>query len=150
MAVGGSVGEQVKVQSSDAWGTRLENSAFRNGDLVTVRVPVAYDVTIDETTDKGRGTAQTKQSRQIRDAAGAEYYVKMLYHEYLERLHEMESGGDVAVEGTRLQAVPAKLGKPDLRATEYVQDSSGQQVHRPYQPMLAAIDKAPPWTASWR
>ncbi|WP_460662088.1 hypothetical protein [Kribbella swartbergensis] len=137
-SVNGSIGEQVKEQSSDAWGTRLETSAFRNGDLVTVRVPVVYDVKIDQLTDRGRGTPETKRTTHLKDAARAEFYVKMLYHEYLEGLAQMESGGDVSLQSTRLQAVPEKLGKPDLRATEYGQDGS----YQPYRPLLAAIDKA--------
>ena len=71
-----------------------------------------------------------------------EYYVKMLYHEYLEGLRQMEAGGDVSLAGSRLQAVPDKLGRPDLGATEYGEDDAGQPVYQPYQPLLAAIDKA--------
>ncbi len=56
VSVSGSVGDQVKQQSSNSWGTRRETSAYRNGDVVTVRVPVEYSATIDQLTDKGRGT----------------------------------------------------------------------------------------------
>ncbi|WP_433157544.1 hypothetical protein [Kribbella sp. CA-247076] len=132
-----SVGEQVKTQSSDAWGTRLETSAFRNSDVVTVRIPVVYDVTVDELTDTGRGTPATKDTTVHRDAANAEFYVKMLYHEYLEGLRQLEAG-DVSLESGRLQAVPEKLGKPSLRMTETGPDGS----HQPYRPLLLAIDKA--------
>jgi hypothetical protein len=44
--------------------------------------------------------------------------------------------------GAQLQAVPPKLGKPDMRATEYGQDKSGQRVHQPYRPLLDALAKA--------
>jgi len=142
ISVSGSVGEQVKEQSSDAIGTRLETSAFKNGDLVTVRVPVLYDVAVDQTTDRGRGAPETKNTTHLKDAARGEFYVRMLYHEYLDGLRQMESGGDISLAGTRFQAVPAKVGKPDVRATEYGVDDSGQPVYQPYRPLLAAIDQA--------
>jgi hypothetical protein len=142
LSISPSVGKQVKEQSSDAVGTRLETSAFRNGDLVTVRVPVVYDVTVEQATDKGRGTPETKRTTHLNDAARGEFYVRMLYHEYLEGLRQMEAGGDVSLQDSRLQAIPKKLGKPDLQATEYGEDTSGQRVHQPYRPLLAAIDKA--------
>jgi hypothetical protein len=142
VSVSASVGDQVKHQSGDAFGTRLETSAFRDGDLVTVRVPMVYDATIEEQTDKGRGTPETKRTTQLNDVGRAEFYATMLYHEYREGLRQMEAGEAISLDGYRLQAVPEKLGKPDLRATEYGQDASGQRVHQPYQPLLAAIDKA--------
>lgn len=139
-----SIGEQVKEQSSDAHGTRPETSKFENGDLVTVRIPVVYDVTVDKTTDQGRGTPQTKQTTKLQNAAKAQYYVKMLKHEYLEGLRQLEAGAspDAVLAGARLQAVPTRLGKPDLQATEYGQDGSGKSVHQPYRPLLDAIAKA--------
>ncbi|MGW1342185.1 hypothetical protein ACWCOV_14160 [Kribbella sp. NPDC002412] len=137
-----SVGEQVKKQSSDAVGTRLETIATRRGDLVDVRFPVTYDLTINQQTDSGRGTPTTKDTTHLRDAARGEFYVRMLYHEYLSILQQMESGGDVSLDGLQLQAMPDKLGKPDLRATEYAEDAAGQRTYQPYQPLLAAIDKA--------
>ncbi|TDD26118.1 hypothetical protein E1218_13635 [Kribbella turkmenica] len=138
VSVTGSVGEQVRTQSNDGWGTRLETSAFRNGDIVTVRVPVVYDVTVDEVTDNGRGTPGTKDTTVLKDAATAEFYVKMQYHEYLERLRQLEAAGDVSLESGRLRAVPDKLGRPNLRMSEAGPDGS----HQPYRPLLVAIDKA--------
>jgi hypothetical protein len=133
-SVSASVGEQVKEQSSDATGTRFETSMFRDGDVVTVRFPMVYGVTIDERIDKGRGDPAIKKSTYLEDAARGEYYVRMQYHEYLEILRTREASGDVSLEGGRLQAMPDKFGKPDLRATH--------NEHQPYQPLLAAIDKA--------
>ncbi|MEI8408629.1 MULTISPECIES: hypothetical protein [unclassified Kribbella] len=142
ISVSGAVGEQVKEQSSDSHGTRLETSAFRNGDLVTVRVPVVYDVTVDQLTDKGRGTPRTKNTTHLRDTARGEYYVRMLYHEYLEGLRQMEAGGDISLDGALLQAIPEELGEPDLWATEYGVNAAGQREHQPYRPMLNALDQA--------
>ncbi|MEU4291931.1 hypothetical protein AB0E63_27205 [Kribbella sp. NPDC026596] len=142
VSVSGSVGDQVKQQSSNSWGTRRETTAFRNGDIVTVRVPVEYRATIDRLTDKGRGTPAAKRTTQLKDAGRAEFYVRMQYHEYLEGLRQLESGGEVSLGGSRLRAVPEKLGKPDLRASEWVKDASGKPVHQPYRPLRAAIEKA--------
>ncbi|MDX6241762.1 MAG: hypothetical protein QOG10_6586, partial [Kribbellaceae bacterium] len=144
VSVGGSIGEQVKEQTSDAHGTRLETSKFEEGDLVTVWVPVVYDVTVHQTTDKGHGTPATKKSDYLPNLANAQFYVKMLKHEYLDPLRQMESGASVesVLAGAQLQAVPPKLGKPDMRATEYGQDKSGQRVHQPYRPLLDALAKA--------
>jgi hypothetical protein len=142
VSVTGSVGDQVKQQSSNSWGTRRETTAFRNGDIVTVRVPVEYRATIDRLTDKGRGTPAAKRTTQLKDAGRAEFYVRMQYHEYLEGLRQLESGGEVSLAGSRLRAVPKKLGKPDLRASEWGQDASGKPVHQPYRPLRAAIEKA--------
>jgi hypothetical protein len=144
VSVGGSIGEQVKEQTSDAHGTRLETSKFEEGDLVTVRVPVVYDVTVRQLADKGRGTPPTKKTDHLPNAANAEFYVKMLKHEYLDGLRQLESGASVesVLAGVQLEAVPPKLGKPDMRATEYGQDKSGQLVHQPYRPLLDALAKA--------
>jgi hypothetical protein len=144
VSVGGSVGEQVKQQQSDAHGTRLETSKFEEGELVVVRIPVAYDVTVTKSTDKGRGTPDAKRPEHLPNVARAEYYVAMLKHEYLDGLRQLESGASVdsVVAGARLQAVPQRLGSPDIRATEYGQDKSGQQVHQPYRPLLDALAKA--------
>jgi hypothetical protein len=144
VSVGASIGEQVKEQTSDAHGTRLETSKFEEGELVTVRVPVVYDVTVHQTTDKGRRTPATKKSNHLPNAAHAHFYVKMLKHEYLDGLRQMESGASVesVLARAQLQAVPPKLGKPDMRATEYGQDKSGQRVHQPYRPLLDALAKA--------
>ncbi|MEV8371241.1 hypothetical protein AB0P21_00790 [Kribbella sp. NPDC056861] len=144
VSVGGSVGEQVKQQQSDAHGTRLETSKFEEGELVVVRIPVAYDVTVTKSTDKGRGTPAAKRPEHLPNVARAEYYVAMLKHEYLDGLRQLESGAsvDAVVAGARLQAVPERLGSPDIRATEYGQDKSGQQVHQPYRPLLDALAKA--------
>ncbi|WP_328521289.1 hypothetical protein [Kribbella sp. NBC_00359] len=143
VAVTGSVGEQVKEQSSDAHGTRLEATKIEEGKLVTVRIPVVYDVTVRHTTDKGRGTPQTTRTTQLRDVAHGEYYVKMLRHEYLEGLRQMEEGAsmDAVLAGARLEAVPPDLGRPDLEATEYAEGPSGP-VYQPYQPLLQALAKA--------
>jgi hypothetical protein len=142
--IGGSIGEQVKEQTSDAHGTRLETSKFEEGDLVTVRVPVVYDVTVHQITDKGHGTPATKKTDHLPNAANAQFYLKMLKHEYLDGLRQLESGASVesVLAGAQLQAVPPKLGKPDMRATEYGQDKSGQPVHQPYRPLLNALAKA--------
>ncbi len=137
-----SVGEQVKMQASDAMGTRYETIATRNGDLVDVRFPVSYDLTINQQTDTGRGTPSIRNTTHLPDAARGEFYVRMLRHEYLGILQQMESGGPISLDGMHLQAMPEKLGKPDLRATEYGEDASGQRTYQPYQPLLAAIDKA--------
>lgn len=140
VSVTGSVGEQVKEASNDAHGTRLESSRFDAGDLVTVRIPVEYDVTVRQTTDKGRGTPATHRTTQLPSLAKAEYYVEMLRHEYLDGLRQMEQGAsmDAVLAGARLQAVPDKLGKPDLTATEYGEGKSGP-VYQPYRPLQQAI-----------
>ena len=80
---------------------------------------------------------------QLTDVAGGEYYVKMLKHEYLEGLRQMEEGAstDAVLADARLQAVPPKLGRPDLEATEYGEGPSGP-VHQPYRPLLQALTKA--------
>jgi hypothetical protein len=144
ITVGGSVGEQVKEQTSDAHGTRLETTKFEEDELVTVLVSATLGVTVHETTDKGRGTPATKRSEHLPNVAKAHFYVKMLTHEYLDVLRQMESGASVesVLAGAQLQAVPPKWGKPDLRATEYGQDKSGQPVHQPYRPLLDALAKA--------
>jgi hypothetical protein len=68
----------------------------------------------------------------------------MLKHDYLDVLRQLESGASVESEpaGGQLQAVPPKWGKPDMRATEYGQDKSGQRVYQPYRPLVHALAKA--------
>ncbi|MET9315366.1 hypothetical protein ABZX12_26425 [Kribbella sp. NPDC003505] len=144
ISVGGSVGDQVKEQSSGGRGTRQENTKFENGEVVTVRIPVVYDITVHQQTDKGRRTPEIKRTTHLPNAAKAQFFVTMLKHEYLELLRQMETGDpiDLAQIGRRLPAMRAKLDKPDMRATEFAQDAPGQKVYQPYQPLLDALLKA--------
>ncbi|TCC04979.1 hypothetical protein [Kribbella soli] len=143
VSVGGSIGEQVKEQSSDANGTRLETSRFLEGQMVTVRIPVVYDATVRMTTDNGRGEPVVKKSTNLLDLARGEMFVRMLRHQYLEGLRQMETGAslDAVLANARLQAVPEELGPPDITATEYGQGESGA-VFQPYRPLLNALERA--------
>ncbi len=143
VSISGSIGEQVKEQSSDANGTRLETSRFLEGQMVTVRIPVVYDATVRTTTDNGRGEPVVKKSVNLPDLARGEMYVRMLRHQYLEGLRQMESGAslDAVLANARLQAVPEELGAPDITATEYGQGKSGA-VFQPYRPLLNALERA--------
>lgn len=141
--VSGSTGEQVNEQSSDANGTRFESSRFLEGQMVTVRIPLVYDATIRTTTDNGRGEPVTKKTTRVPDLANGEMFVRMLGHRYLEGLRQMEQGTsmDAVLANSRLQAVPEKLGPPDVVATEYGRGESGA-VYQPYRPLLDAIGRA--------
>ncbi|MFB6722269.1 hypothetical protein ACFCV3_18985 [Kribbella sp. NPDC056345] len=144
VSVGGSVGEQVKEQSSTAYGSRLETSKFEEGEVVTVRIPVSYDVGIEQVRDNGRGTPETKRTKAIPDAARGQFYVKMLKHEYLAALQAMETGVtvDAALADTRLTVTPDGVGRPDIEASETVIDAAGNEVHEPYRPLVAALAQA--------
>ncbi|MGW6276042.1 hypothetical protein [Kribbella sp. NPDC055071] len=137
-----SFGEQAKEQSSNAYGTRLETLKIEEGQLVTVRIPVEYTVTVDELVDTGRGDPKLKERTQLPKVAKGEFYVKMLKHEYLEGLSRMEAGAsnDAVLAGMQLQAVPPDLG-PVEETSDYRQGLTGL-VHQPYQPLLDAVDKA--------
>ena len=143
VSVSGSIGEQVKEQSSDANGTRLETSRFLEGQMVTVRIPVVYDATVRTTTDNGRGEPVVKKSVNLPDLARGEMFVRMLRHQYLDGLRQMETGAslDAVLANARLQAVPEELGPPDITATEYGQGKSGA-VFQPYRPLLNALERA--------
>jgi hypothetical protein len=152
-SVGASIGVQVNNKTTVANATRLETSKFTEpkvghdeeaAGLVTVLVSAVCDATVDQTTDKGRGTPATKKSDHLPNLAKVHFYVKMLKHDYFDVLRQLESGASVesVPAGAQLQAVPPKWGKPDMRATEYGQDKSGQRVYQPYRPLLDAIEKA--------
>lgn len=143
VAVSGSMGEQVNEQSSDSNATRFESSRFLEGQMVTVRIPLAYDATIETTTDNGRREPVTKTTTHLPNLANGEMFVRMLGHRYLEGLRQMEQGAslDGVLANSRLQAVPEKLGPPDVVATEYGRDESGA-VYQPYRPLLDAIGRA--------
>jgi hypothetical protein len=140
---GASIGEQVKEQSSDGNGTRLEGSRFIEGQLVTVRIPVVYSATVETATDKGRGEPAERTSTQLPELARGEFYVRMLRHRYLAILERMENGAtlDAALAEERLQAEPTDFGPPDIVASEVVRTESGE-VHRPYRPLVDALAKA--------
>jgi hypothetical protein len=137
------MGEQVKEQTGDANGTRLETSRFLEGQMVTVRIPVVYDATIRTSTDNGRGEQVTKKTTHVPNLANGQMFVRMLAHRYLEGLRQLERGAalDSVLANSRLQAVPEKLGRPDIVATEYGEGETGP-VYQPYRPLLAAIDRA--------
>ncbi|WP_134116905.1 hypothetical protein [Kribbella kalugense] len=143
-SVSASMGEQVNEQSSDANGTRFEGSRFLEGQMVTVRIPLVYDATVRTTTDNGRGEPVTKSTTRLPELAHGEMFVRMLGHRYLEGLRQMEQGAtmDAVLANSRLQAVPEKLGRPDVVATEYGRDESGAAVYQPYRPLLDAINRA--------
>ena len=93
VSVSHSIGEQVKEQSSDADGTRLETSKFEEGDLVTVSIPV--DVPRHRSTRPRTRAVVRRRPRSPRylpNVARAVYHVKMLKHDVLERLRQMEAG----------------------------------------------------------
>jgi hypothetical protein len=136
---GVSVAEQLKEQSSDSQATRLETSRFQEGNLGTVEVPMVYSVTVHEVSDTGKGAPKVKHSERLPETSQAVYYLKMLQHEYLDGLRQLESGRRAA---PPLEAAAPKAGKPELRAAEYVVDAAGNRVHHPYQPMVAALSKA--------
>jgi hypothetical protein len=142
-SVSHSVGEQVKEQTGDAKGSRFELSRFLRGRMVTVRIPVVYDATIRTSVDNGRGEQVTKKTTHVPNLANGQMFVRMLGHRYLEGLRQLEQGValDSVLADSRLQAVPEKLGRPDIVATEYGQGKSGA-VYQPYQPLLEAIDRA--------
>jgi hypothetical protein len=137
--VGGSVGEQLKEQTSDSQGTRLETSRFQEGNLATVVAPMVYSVTVHEVSDPGKSAPKVKHSERLPETSQALYYLKMLQHEYLDGLRQLESGRRAA---PPLEAAPPRLGKPEVRATEYGVDAAGNRVHQPYRPMVAALSKA--------
>jgi len=122
---------------------RRLRSALEESTLVLVRVPVVYDATVRLTTDKGRGTPAAKQTTNLPNVAKGQYFVKMLRHDYLEGLRQMEAGAslDAVLAGARLQAVPDQLGRPDMEATEYGEGKSGP-VYQPYRPLLKALARA--------
>ncbi|WP_328999353.1 hypothetical protein OHA18_33530 [Kribbella sp. NBC_00709] len=142
-SISGSVGDQVNEQTADAKGTRFELSRFLEGQMVTVRIPVVYDATIRTSTDNGRGEQVTKKTTHVPNLANGQMFVRMLGHRYLEGLRQLEQGAalDSVLADSRLQAVPEKLGRPDLVATEYGQGKSGTE-YQPYRPLLDAIDRA--------
>ena len=135
-----AVGEQVKQQSSNANGTRFETNRSEKGQMVSVRIPVEYDVTIREIADNGRSGRQVKHTTHLTSLAKGEFYVEMLKHHYLESLRQMETGAsnDAALAEARLRPVSAKWGKPDLTASEY--DEQG--AYRPWEPLQRARAQA--------
>ncbi|WP_020384802.1 hypothetical protein [Kribbella catacumbae] len=136
--IGASIGENVKVQTSDSHATRMETSAFSNGPLAVVETPMVYNVTVHEIANTGRGLPKTKHSEQLPETAKAVYSLKMLTHKYLDGLRQLETG---TTADPLLAAAPAELGKPE-RATEYGKDDKGNDVHQPYRPMLKALRQA--------
>ncbi|NEA37230.1 hypothetical protein [Streptomyces sp. SID13031] len=137
--VGGSVGEQVKEQSSDSHATRLETSRFKEGEQATVKAPMALSVTVHEVAESGRGLPKVKRSVQLPETANAVYYLKMLQNEYLDGLRQLESGTKAA---PALEAAGPKPAKAELRTTEYGVDAAGNDVHQPYRPLLTALNQA--------
>jgi len=111
--------------------------------MVTVRIPVVYDATVRTTTDNGRGEPVVKKSVNLPDLARGEIFVRMLRHQYLEGLRQMETGVslDAVLANARLEAMPAEFGPPDIVATEYTQGKDGA-VYQPYRPLLDALDRA--------
>ncbi|NUR96740.1 MAG: hypothetical protein HOV67_15960, partial [Kribbellaceae bacterium] len=118
--VGGSIGEQVKENSTDARGGRLEAHRFLQSRLVTVRVPLAFDATVRTTTDKGRGEPVTRKTTELPNFANGQVYVRMPGHKFLEMLEGMERATqlDATLADARLQAVPEDFGPAELFATE--------------------------------
>ncbi|MFG1908513.1 hypothetical protein [Kribbella sp. NPDC048928] len=143
VAVSGTIGEQVKEQSSEAHGTRLETSRFVEGSMVTVRIPIQYEATVRTTTAKGHGDPVTRNTTKLPNVARGEMYVRMLRHQYLDVMQQMEQGVslDAALADARLQSAPKDFGPPDVVATEYRAGDSGA-VFMPYEPLLDVIRQA--------
>ncbi|MBB6569081.1 hypothetical protein HPO96_12560 [Kribbella sandramycini] len=134
VSLSASASRQVKEQTSAAHGTRLEATKFEEGEIVAVRVPVSYDVTI----------AKGKRHKQLPNAAEAQFVVKMLKHEYLDGLRQLETGAAAgsAAAAARLQLTAEQLRTPDIRASAYHEDAAGNQVYEPYRPLVDALAQA--------
>ncbi|HZX08095.1 hypothetical protein [Kribbella sp.] len=143
VGVSGSIGEQVKEQASDANGTRLETSRFLEGQLVTVRIPVRYDATVRTSTDNGRGEPVVRDTTKVPDLAHGQVFVRMLGHQYLDVLRQMERGAtlDTALAAAQLRAEPADFGPPDVVA-DVLQPGKSGMVRQPYTPVLDLIQQA--------
>lgn len=143
VSVGGSIGEQVREQSSDQAGTRLETSRFTEGQLVTVRIPVVYHATVRTATDNGTGEPVVRDTTHLPELANGQMFVRMRASQFLECLRQMEAGAtlDSVLANARLEVRPEDFGRPDLVETEYGQGKSGA-VYQPYRPLLKAIERA--------
>ncbi|MEU4194055.1 hypothetical protein AB0E69_19295 [Kribbella sp. NPDC026611] len=135
-----TAGEQVKGQSAQAYGGRSETSKFEEGQVVTVRIPIRYDATIEVARDRGHTGATANETVRLGGLAEGEYFVRMLAHDYLDVLRQMETGAslDAVLADAQLRAIPEKLGAPDLVVTADEHGGPGQL----YQPLLTALDKA--------
>ncbi|MFF0268428.1 hypothetical protein [Kribbella sp. NPDC004536] len=140
---GGSIGEQVKESSTDANGTRLETSRFLDSQLVTVRLPLAFDATIQTATEQGHGEPDVRRSRELPGLASGQMFVRMPQHQFLAILEQLERGVDLdsALADARLQSAPEDFGPPDIVATEYQQGKNGA-VYQPYRPLVDLIAQA--------
>jgi hypothetical protein len=91
-----SKGEQVFDRVTDSSGVRRERSRFEQGRVVTARVRVDYDVTLERQTLLRGGGERPGRKVQLPRAATGEAYLTMFEHEYNAMVEQMERGDSVA------------------------------------------------------
>jgi hypothetical protein len=137
---GVSVGEQFSDTDSDTTGNRNELSKFEEGTVVTVRVRVDYDLTFErKVLDRQGDDKKVQRSAELHGVAAGEAYLTMFHHEYLAMRERMESGAPLA---TALEGMSPQIAGRHHHATEFTENSAGQQEYRPYQPLLDALAEA--------
>lgn len=77
-----STGDQVADATTDLRGARTERSHFEKGNLVTIRVRVAYDLTITRTRQTAGGSARERSTTQIPAATTGRAYLTIHEHDY--------------------------------------------------------------------
>jgi hypothetical protein len=79
---GASVGEQLSETTTDVRGARAERSRFEQGELVTVKVRVDFDLTLQRTAIQADGRERELVNRTVTDAATGAAYLVLHRHEY--------------------------------------------------------------------
>ncbi|MEU4193263.1 hypothetical protein AB0E69_15305 [Kribbella sp. NPDC026611] len=82
MSGGISGGEQISETTTDVRGARGERSRFETGELVTIKVRVNFDLTLQRTAIQADGRERELVHRTVVDAATGEAYMVLQRHEY--------------------------------------------------------------------
>ncbi|ADB29886.1 hypothetical protein Kfla_0767 [Kribbella flavida DSM 17836] len=89
-------GEQVSDLFVDAYGVRAERSRFQDGTIVTARVRVDYDLTLERKELPAEGGEKSLKVAQVPGAATGEAYLTMFKHEYDAMLARLDRGDTLA------------------------------------------------------
>jgi len=101
-----SAGEQVSDRVGDLNGVRRERSRFEKGTVVTARVRVSYDLTVERKSLKRGGGESSRRVVRVPGAATGEASLTMFQHEYDAMIARMERGETVTTPWTADNAAP--------------------------------------------
>ncbi|GAA1126960.1 hypothetical protein GCM10009630_26000 [Kribbella jejuensis] len=135
VTAGVTQGRQVAEQDTGTVGVRHETGAYESGEVVTVKVTVAYHLDFERHRLDRHQRPRVDRTASVPNAASGEAFLTMFRHEYEAMQARMEAG-QPALTGWDLDRQPRPARVRTVRL-----DVTADPEH-PYRPLVEALDQA--------